>query len=152
MFRLIIVLLSFVLLTQIFGCNPKGPELLAVSGKVTLDGKALEGARIAFTPKNQSSGEGGSGVTDTDGNYKVKAISSAALGVVAGEYLITVSKLESKSTGGTETNPETREVTQTIRSVQILPKVYTTTKSTPFNANVVKGGENIFNLDLVSKP
>jgi hypothetical protein len=152
MFRFIIVSLYLTVLTFFFGCQPQRPELLTVSGKVTLDGKNLEGARIAFTPKNQSTGEGGSGVTDAEGNYKLKAISSASFGVTAGEYLVTVSKLESKLTGGTEVDPETRKTTQTTRSVQILPKIYTVTKNTPFNAHVVKGEENIFNFDLTSKP
>ena len=68
-----ICLLLFVCASLLIaGCGPKGrekPKTVKVSGTVTLNGTALDGAEVNFV------GDGYAGVTNTDstGNYEVEA-------------------------------------------------------------------------------
>jgi hypothetical protein len=52
------------------GCGDSGPELSPVSGRVTLDGEPVLGARIRFQPE-ASGGSPSYGSTDGDGRYKL---------------------------------------------------------------------------------
>ena len=51
------------------GCGTTGPELVPVSGRVTLDGQPLPGARIMFQP--EATGSPSYGSTDRDGRYEL---------------------------------------------------------------------------------
>jgi hypothetical protein len=50
------------------GCGGSGPEVAPVSGRVTLDGAPLAGARIKFQPE-ASGGSPSYGAADQEGNY-----------------------------------------------------------------------------------
>jgi hypothetical protein len=54
--------------TLLSGCSGSGPEVAPVSGRVTLDGAPLAGARIRFQPE-ASGGSPSYGTADQDGNY-----------------------------------------------------------------------------------
>jgi len=71
------------------GCGESGPKLVPVSGTVTLNGKPLEGASIAFQPTSQDGIPAGD-VTGPDGNYK--AITKGRSGVMPGKYKVVVTK------------------------------------------------------------
>jgi len=51
------------------GCGRSGPELAPVSGRVTLDGQPMFGARLVFQP--EASGSPSYGSTDRDGRYEL---------------------------------------------------------------------------------
>jgi hypothetical protein len=57
----------FLIVVLTVGCQPAGPELGLVSGRVTLDGQPLEGARLMFQPDGNKPPS--VGVTDKDGHY-----------------------------------------------------------------------------------
>jgi hypothetical protein len=61
-------LCCLVLIVFIAGCKPAGPELGLVSGRVTLDGQPVEGARLKFQPDGNKPPS--IGVTDKDGHYE----------------------------------------------------------------------------------
>lgn len=75
------------------GCGSQGdyPELGRVRGIVTLDGKPLSGARIAFRP--QAGGRVASGVADESGRYDLVYLENPrlVLGTRVGENLVYVS-------------------------------------------------------------
>jgi hypothetical protein len=50
------------------GCGGSGPEVAPVSGRVTLDGTPLAGARIRFQPE-AGGGSPSYGTADQDGHY-----------------------------------------------------------------------------------
>ena len=64
------------------GCfsQPKGPQPVPVSGKITLDGKPLQGARVTFDSDQRPA----VGITSTDGSFKL------SLGALPGEYRVAV--------------------------------------------------------------
>lgn len=63
--RIVCLMLGAALLS---GCGGSGPEVAPVSGRVTLDGAPLAGARIRFQPE-ASGGSPSHGTADADGRY-----------------------------------------------------------------------------------
>jgi hypothetical protein len=61
------LVLSAVLLS---GCGGSGPELAPVSGRVTLDGAPMAGARIRFQPE-AGGGSPSFGTANQDGHYEL---------------------------------------------------------------------------------
>jgi hypothetical protein len=78
----------------LFGCD-SGPKLVPVTGTVTLDGKPLEGANIAFVPEQGNSAvTQGTDLTGASGNYKIMYNNRS--GLAPGKYKVAISKLEVK--------------------------------------------------------
>ncbi|SIN85988.1 hypothetical protein SAMN05444166_1309 [Singulisphaera sp. GP187] len=77
----------------IAGCGGSGPRLVSVKGTVTLDGKPLEGAVIAFHPDpSNKDGQPGEDITGESGNYMVST--KGRFGLVPGKYHVSVTKME----------------------------------------------------------
>ena len=72
------------------GSGSTHPPTIKVSGKVTLDGAALAGAVVTFSPDGQG-GHAASGTTDASGTYQLTSFESGD-GAVAGSYKVAVTK------------------------------------------------------------
>lgn len=82
-----------------FGCGAKSSSLttVPVSGHVTYNGSPVDGAVVAFSPKEGGTGFAASGTTNSEGQYKLVTYESAAkplTGAVPGEYVVTITKIE----------------------------------------------------------
>jgi len=77
-FQTHIVILVLFLLAGIIssaGCNKaRIPGLVRCEGIVTWKGAPVEGARVAFIPKNQPDGRGAFGITDSGGRFKATTL------------------------------------------------------------------------------
>jgi hypothetical protein len=116
------------LLGALVGCGKGGAELAPVSGRVTLDGRPLENARVAFQPddaKRPSYGD-----TDSEGRYRL-AYRRGEEGALVGNHtvLITVS-------------PEI------VRNPPHIPSRYN--RESTLREEVKSGENNEFNFDLKS--
>jgi hypothetical protein len=85
------------LLLAIFaGCGQAGPDTIPVSGVVTLDGMPCIDATIIFLPIDQTTGNGGRGVTDSEGKFVAHLHDNdSALGppgLMAGTYKVLINK------------------------------------------------------------
>ena len=115
------------------GCGGNG--FATVEGKVSLDGKALEGGNVTLHPV----GPGPlsySGIT-SDGSYQIRTASRQ--GVLPGNYVATVSWRSGTPSSG-----------MTLRQIQALEKVpirYCTEKTSDLNLDV-KPGRNSLDLKL----
>ena len=86
------------------GCSGESSKVARVSGRVTLDGRPVKGAKVIFQPKSTSRtpGEVGSGSyasTDADGRYTLKQIYPPRNGAVIGTHVVTI-------TTARDTDPE----------------------------------------------
>ena len=70
------------------GCN--SDNLNEVTGKVTLDGKAVAGLEVRFEPKDPSIGTTAIGYTQADGTYKLHYPGDKT-GTPAGDYSVSIS-------------------------------------------------------------
>ncbi len=74
------------------GCGD-GVKRVPVYGKVTAKGgKAVDGAFLVFVARGATKGEGGSCMTDDDGNYFVLEARTHNKGIQPGEYVVRVSR------------------------------------------------------------
>ena len=112
------------LLLLVSGCGSAGanslPELIPVTGFVTLDDKPIAGVTVMFNPLQGTKGTGAYGVTDADGRYKLLHRSEHE-GCQAGEYGVTFSKI---------TEPDEASLPQdadqiAVGTVEQIPAAYT---------------------------
>ena len=141
------------------GCNgPKGKGLNVeyVEGIVTLDGQPIGGVSITFSPKNEEGPEeSASGYSDGNGIYKLTSMNGDhEQGAIAGEYIITASKIEVDDPfAGMTYDEEQAAMGRGVRVKQthILHTVYRDRSKTPLAATVNKD-KNKIDLELKSKP
>ena len=81
-------------LAAIAGCGPSEPyEMVPISGVVTLDGRPLSNARLAFQPLGGGGGKkvgpGSYGRSDEQGRFTLETVDRRS-GAVVGEHLVTV--------------------------------------------------------------
>jgi len=85
------------IIVAVVGCGKQaGPRVQFVKGLVRLDGQPLEGASISLTPKAGSTGLPAYGMTKAGGDYVLTSSRGGAVnaGAVAGDYLVTVKKMQ----------------------------------------------------------
>ncbi|MGH7199450.1 MAG: carboxypeptidase-like regulatory domain-containing protein [Planctomycetaceae bacterium] len=109
------------------GGGGEGPELIDVTGTVTMDGEPLPNATVRFLPESTTSGTttgaGGetqyirpaTGVTDDDGQYELQ-YSTAESGAIPGKYRVAISTYRDA-----EETPDGEEISG---SKETVPKVY----------------------------
>jgi hypothetical protein len=66
-------------LALLSGCGPSGPERASVSGKVTLNGQAIEQGTISFLPAEGNTGPSAGGII-ANGRYDIKKQDGPVLG------------------------------------------------------------------------
>ncbi len=129
------------LLAVASGCGPAS-KVVPVSGVVTLDGKPLANAHVAFQPqstgKTSSVGVGSYGVTDTSGTYQLKLFDTDQPGAVMGSHRVEINlKVEAD-----DRDPRTRP------APKVLPTKYN--RETQLTFDIPAGGTDKANFDLVS--
>ena len=146
-------LLTVALLT---GCGKKDdkevPETAPVSGTVTYNGNAVEGATVTLQPAAGSTDlKPATGTTDASGNFTVQTFVSGAdfaAGAMPGDYAVTVTKqsgttmtpeqmLEAGQPGATPDEPASE-----------LPEKYSDPSTSGLTATVGPGGVSDLKLEL----
>ena len=135
------------------GADVERPDTYTVTGKVTLNGEAVEGAQVVFHAK---SGPKAMGTTNSDGEYELTTFDSGD-GCVAGSAKVTISKAD---TSGDAVDDDTDldeagdaydkmmgEGGDSMEQKQLLPEAYADASTTP-ETREVKEGSNEFNFDL----
>ncbi len=164
MVRLVGTLLGAVAVLGALGCSgAKTGDTVPVSGTVTLDGVAVEGARVVFTPAS-GGGTAASGVTDASGVYRLTTREPGD-GAKPGSYLVQISKTEVKdpTAGAIKPGMTEEEATRAAyeakekagkdepQVVEHLPVKYKNPATSGFKAEVTKEGKNVFDFPLSSK-
>lgn len=105
--------LAVILTGALAGCGGSSdlPDLVPVSGTVTLDGKPLEGASVFFELQDDVEGKKSSfGQTDSSGKYELTF--GGGTGARPGKHLVKISKQE--SAGGDAEGSGASEVKQLV--------------------------------------
>jgi len=139
---------SFFLAFFVFiaGCGDGGLKTYPVSGTVTLNGEAVTGATVSFTPKVAGEGDGAFARTDNRGFYQLQTTQGRVDGgTTPGEYYVTISKVEMVGTGTFTTDSEGNRIEGT-RPVSVIPEIYGTAEG-GLSAMVEKK-RNEFNFEL----
>lgn len=93
------------LAATLLGCGESGPSLVTVTGTISLNGKPLEGAAIAFHPaRDNTEGKSADDVTGPEGNYKV--MTDGRSGVAPGKYNVVITKMPAANTKASAEHPD----------------------------------------------
>ena len=137
------------------GCGPKGRSLQVeyVEGVITLDGRPLDEVSVMFIPKNEADGiEVASGYSNANGVYKLSSMNGdPERGAMAGDYIVTVSKVEVHDPKAGMSYEEASASTLDVIQKQLLPTVYQDRRNTPLSFTVNKG-RNKIDIELKRKP
>jgi hypothetical protein len=127
-------LAGLLLLTALLsGCGGSGVEVAPVSGRVTLDGAPLAGARICFQPE-ASGGSPSYAASDSDGNY-VMGYNRDQQGALIGWHTVSVVR-----GGNNDSNSNLKP--------QALPTRYNT--ASELRKEVKRGEDNVVHLELTT--
>jgi hypothetical protein len=118
------------------GCS-KGPGLVPVSGRVTLDGKPVKEVIVNFTPIGDTKGTGSLAATDPDGRFTL-ADARGKAGTYVGEYKVYF--YPALPASAKEGDPA--DVVGAVRG-RTLPGIYFDLNQTPLRATVPEGGGTI---------
>ncbi|MDR3109461.1 MAG: carboxypeptidase-like regulatory domain-containing protein [Planctomycetaceae bacterium] len=151
--RKFLCLLVCAVVFALSGCQQgKGLKTEFVTGVVTLDGTPLPGATITFSPVSE--GEMASGFSDDNGSYKLSSSNGdPEKGALAGEYVVTISKVEVKNYE--ENDPKAPKDLLTGRGIrssqkELIPNKYRSASTSPLKVEVKKG-KNTIDLAVVTK-
>lgn len=160
MLRLCCLSVSVLLFCGFAGCSG-GPALeppVPVKGKVTLKGKAVDGATVTFIGLNGA--RSASGRTAADGTFKLTTAKTDD-GAPPGDYTVTISKIQSKfgesstdvssGTFGADYGAQMQAAGQgNMSSVYKfdIPEKYSNPAESGLKRTVTKGDANEFEFDL----
>ena len=132
------------------GAGSDGPTMVPASGEVTLNGKPLDGAQVAFHPVESTPGRGGFAQSDGDGKFQLGNPSPSGLvaGVPSGKYKVTVSKQRSAAMSASSPNAATAA---TVDGVETLPPRFSDFSATTLTADVPQEGKNDIRIELRTK-
>ena len=154
------VVIFCVLTVFLSGCGGDGFERpVPVSGKVTLSGKAVDGATVTFLSK--AGLRSASGNTDKDGNFKLTCVNTDD-GAVPGDYVVTIAKQEAKGGGSSSVDISSGNFgadygarmgaagSGNMAKVmkELLPAKFADAAESGLVRTVVKGDKNEFTFDL----
>lgn len=85
------IFLSGLILASLGCSQPGNPDVVEVTGTVTLDGQPVEEALVIFSPVDISGGSSSSAETDASGNYRL-VFSSTQFGAFKGTHKVRFEK------------------------------------------------------------
>lgn len=118
-------------LCLLVGCD-SGPPLYPVTGTVTLEGKAQEGAVVRFVPQGNTPGHGGHAVTDNAGKFEMLAAPNDRRGLPAGSYKVVISRM--RRPDGSKPDPNVPPIESDAS--EKIPAPYSSLRDTPLTATV----------------
>ena len=148
---------------SVVGCGggTSGPEYAGVDGVVLLDGKAMEGAVVTFSPKEE--GTMSMGMTDAEGKFTLKT-ATGKNGAAVGDHDVSITlKME---LGGTppaatddglaplqpnEAADQAPVVAKPPTTKWIIPERYSDPKNSGLGVTVPSGGLSDHKFELTSK-
>jgi len=133
----------------------EGPQMVEVTGTITLDGEPVEGAHIGFSP--ETSGPAAFAVSDKRGRYELRTRDPGD-GAIPGKYGISATKeiseggMEFESQAALEAYvQEHGERPPPRRTINMLPEKYSTKKTSGLTAEINVAKKNRFDLELTSE-
>lgn len=117
------------------GCGSKGPKIVPVSGKVTLDGKPLPNGHIRFIPTGDRPAYG---EIQSDGSFRLET--DDKVGCAVGTHKVTV---DAQAVTGTEATGETAR--------QLTPIRYSSAETTEITVTIDGPRDDVL-IELTTKP
>lgn len=125
------------------GCSGSG--VAPVSGKVTLNGKALPHATVVFQPDGgKEPGPGSTGTTDAEGKFELKSMAGNKPGAAVGKHKVSITAYS----GDGEPDSSAPPTPDKPFRKPLLPEEYNA--KTKLTFDVPAGGTTSANFDLTA--
>lgn len=136
------------LVCPFLGCGasvkePNWPAVVPVSGSVTMDQNPLGQAIVLYIPDGSTVGQGGSGMTDDSGKYKVSSRNAKGEmvdGIIPGKYRVAISRMVKPDGSVWTPDPENKEGPASVGAREELPLEYSDPRSSIWLVDVITGG------------
>lgn len=161
--KLVCAFAAVAMLTSL-GCGGATETLFPVTGKVTLDGKPLEGATVTFNYVGEGVARKPSGITDENGVYELTYATTdgePGKGAPAGEYWVSIRKSEKGDEEDADTEVNEADMAKQMEAMatetgvseskSLIPEKYGTKSGSPWQKIVVaesKDGNTIETFEL----
>ena len=133
------------LVAGVAGCGPDTPTTVEVMGTVTYKNQPVEGAAVMF---QSTTGKPATGETDSQGKFKLRTFGEND-GAIPGEYVVTITKMESVPPGQPGGDPGREPPTSTRKPPQsLIPLKYNDAKNSGLKETVTEAGPNDFTFEL----
>jgi hypothetical protein len=142
------------------GCGDpagEGKDTVPVTGKVTLDGTAVGGATIVFSPAGGGT-DAATAISNPDGTYSLQGqFGEEGEGAVPGTYKVTVTKIEGAAAEGEDVDEDTAYKDMEAAggpekepppAKNLLPEKYADASTSGFEFEVKADDDNVFDLPL----
>jgi hypothetical protein len=129
--RLVPAVVLFVAAFTLAGCGGSGDGLTPVTGTITVDGAAGDGAAVAFVPQGSTPGNGGTALADKSGKYEIMT-PQGKKGLPPGQYKVTVSLR--RNPDGAPVDPNVPPMDS--KAVEVLPAKFSDRERTELSATV----------------
>lgn len=140
-----------ILVVAAFGCGDGRPSMVKVTGTVTLNGKPLEGAAVAFQPiadPKASYRRPSNGATGADGKFTLTTYEKDD-GLPPGKYKVAIVKRELVGQLPSNFNDETPNAS-VVKYRYVTPKKYSLIDESGLQAEVTSSELKPAAFDLVS--
>ena len=156
------------LMVSSLGCGAETEDVNPVTGKVTVDGQPLDGARIRLEAATGGASRVYAADTKADGTFDIEAVYSTETkkGAPVGKYKVLIGKFEKDTSGVENHDPDADEamelemveqqteggpdVTEAASAKTQINEKFNNSSTTPLTLEV-KAGENNFTIDLQDK-
>jgi hypothetical protein len=129
------------------GCGKAGPELVEISGTVSLGGKPLEKIHVEFYPETE--GPRSSGTTDAGGRFTLQTADGLRKGAVIGKHRVVMNDVSIIKETGFGRDFEDKDITGGQKP-RIL-ETYGSPTTSQLSADVQKAGQE-FTFELEPNP
>jgi hypothetical protein len=117
------------------GCGSDNPDLVPVTGSVTMEGQAVAEVIVTFTPTGETLGNGSLGGTDTSGHFTLTDVRGSE-GAYVGEYKVSLYPTPSSDTAGLP-------IDVVSSGSAGIPGILLDPNNTPLRATVPAGGAEV---------
>jgi len=132
------------------GCE-RGPQMVPVSGTITLEGKPLAGASVMYVLK--TGGPPVTAVTDSQGKYELSTLTPGD-GALEGDYQVAIVAYRVTGVSADPASDPSQQLPGAQggeRVTWIAPMRYSDLKTSGLTATVSADQENVIDFDLQSK-
>ena len=136
-------------LTVLGGCG--GPRPVKVTGKVTLNGEPVEGARVQFVPVLDT-GKQANGSTGRDGQFELTTVENND-GAIPGDYKVVITYTTPVETGPGESTEKVMKQAMDMQKQAakkkpkyLIPNEYTSAATTPRTVKVPTDGPVVIDI------
>lgn len=130
------------------GCGSDQLRVYPVSGKISFDGKPMEGGgSIALIPTGTETGKAAGGIIDEDGNYTLSTYTEGD-GSIPGQFRVIITQTAVDEPEATPDGTAPTESVPFLSADKLIPAIYSDFKASPLIVDIKAEKQQGINFDL----